>query len=197
MALTRRTFVTAGVGTLVVAAARLRADAQGLGQFSAAGPACTDAAETTPPVPRDGTFKSGSPARSTFVDAAAAPLTLTGTVSGVTCGRIKGARVDFWHADAMGAYDMRGDRFRGHQLTDAVGGYRLLTIVPGAPAGRARHIGVNVNVAGKADFWTEIFFPDDATQARDVRFRKELLIRLVPGGTRQRQAATFDFVLDL
>jgi len=195
MALTRRLFIAAGAGPLLaVFPGVLYGRAQGLDRFGTAGPACNDTGKTTPAVPRDATFRPGSPERASFVEAGAAGLVLTGTVSGVTCGRIKGARVDFWHADAAGAY---GDRFRGYQLTDATGGYRLTTIVPGASGNRARHIGVNVKVAGKADYWTEIFFPDDPAQARDVRFRKELLIRLVPGADPRRQTGTFDFVLDL
>jgi len=194
MALTRRAFIAAGATSLLAAVPGVSARAQGLGQFSTTGPACNDTGKTTPAVARDATFKPGSPARAAFVEAGAAGLILTGTVSGVTCGRIKGAKVDFWQADAAGAY---GDRFRGYQLTDATGGYRLTTIVPGASGPRARHIGVNVNVPGKADFWTEIFFPDDPAQARDGRFRKELLIRLVAGAGSRPQTGMFDFVLDL
>jgi protocatechuate 3,4-dioxygenase beta subunit len=200
MAITRRAVLTAGLPWLVGMTPFARSAAQGLDQFVMAGPPCNDAAKPTPGIAKDATFKAGSPERTSLIQAATTGtrLTLTGTVSGVTCGRIKGARVDFWQADATGAYDMTGFRFRGHQQTDAMGAYRLTTIIPGNAGGRARHIGVNVVVSGKADFWTEIFFPDDPLRAKDPRFRAELLAKLaadprLPGAT----TATFDIVLDI
>ena len=198
MVLTRRGLLIGGAGVILGSRVMRASAGQGLDQFSAAGVACNDTGKTTPAVPRDATFKAGSPARSSLLVGGATPgLTLTGTVSGVTCGPIKGARVDFWHADAAGVYDMQGYNFRGHQLTDATGGYRLSTLVPGASSGRARHIGVNVNVPGKADFWTEVFFPDDQGRAKDLRFNKDLVIRLLPGNNAARRTGTFDFVLNL
>jgi protocatechuate 3,4-dioxygenase beta subunit len=124
---------------------------------------------------------------------AAMPLTFTGTVTGVTCGRISGARVDVWHADANGKFDMTGFRLRGHQLTDAGGQFRFMTVMPGAASGRAPHIGVNVKVQAKADFWTELFFPDEPRNARDTRFHSDLLLKLVPEGRSRR--VHFDIML--
>src|SRR6187399_1229667 len=74
---------------------------QGLDQFmSAAGPPCSPDEKLTPAVPADATYKKGSPARTSLVEAGmvGTPLDLSGTVSGVTCGRIKGAVVDVWQA---------------------------------------------------------------------------------------------------
>ena len=116
-------------------------------------------------------------------------------MSGLTCGRIKGAKIEIWQADARGVFDMTGHRLRGHQLTNAEGGYRFETIVPGAPARRARHIGVRIVVPAKADYATEIFFPDDPAAAKDARFKKELVMRMVRATT--GQAAVFDFVLPI
>jgi protocatechuate 3,4-dioxygenase beta subunit len=117
----------------------------------------------------------------------------TGTVTGLTCGRIAGARVDVWHADPAGRYEPA--RYRGHQLTDADGRFAFRTIVPGAPPGRAPHLGLNVVVAGKADFWTELFFPNDPRNTSDPRFRDALLLTVLPsrGGT----TASFDVILEV
>jgi protocatechuate 3,4-dioxygenase beta subunit len=122
-------------------------------------------------------------------------LVLSGTVTGLTCGRIQGAKIELWHADARGVYDMAGFRLRGHQLTTSEGGYKFETIVPGAPAGRAKHLGVRIIVSGKGDYATEIFFPNDAANAKDPRFKKELVMRMVRATT--GQAAVFDFVLPI
>jgi protocatechuate 3,4-dioxygenase beta subunit len=42
--------------------------------------------------------------------------------------------------------------------------YRLTTIVPGAAAGRAPHLCVRVQVTGKADVFTELFFSGSAVE---------------------------------
>lgn len=197
MVLSRRRWLILGI-PLAQVVARLTAADQGLDQFKASGPDCKDSEKATPAVAADKTYKAGSPARTSFVEprtAGATPLSLAGTVTGLTCGRIKGARVDIWHADATGVYDMTGQRYRGYQLTDAEGRFHLDTIVPGVSAGRARHLGVNVQVPGKANFWTELFFPDEAANARDTRFNPALTLRVRQEKT--GRVATFDIVLDL
>lgn len=123
------------------------------------------------------------------------PFTLSGTVTGVSCGRIGGARVDLWQADARGALDVAGFRLRGYQLTDTQGRFAFDTIEPGAIAGRAKRFGVRVQVTGKFDLATELFFPDDPAAPRDARFKKELLLRLVR--SRTGRAGVFDIVLPL
>ena len=119
---------------------------------------------------------------------------LTGTVSGLTCGPIKGAVVDFWQADARGVYDQSGFRLRGHQTTDQNGHYRLETIVPGAHGKQAPHLHVNVKPPGKPLFTTRIFFPDPPQNKKDPRFA-ELVMKVTRG--RDGKTATFDIVLNL
>lgn len=175
------------------------AEPQGLEGFvTNAGPPCAPDEPLTPAVPADSSYKKGAPLKATLVERgmAGTPLTLSGTVAGVTCGRIKGATVDVWQADAQGAYDTAGFRLRGRQLTDAEGRFRIETIVPGNAGGRAKHIGLHVNVPGKADFWTEVFFPDDPKNATDPRFKKELAMKAVQA-PKGRQAGLFDVVLKL
>lgn len=175
------------------------AESQGLEGFATnAGPPCSPDELLTPGVPADSTYRKGAPLRTTLAEAgmAGVPFSLSGTVSGVTCGRIKGATVDVWQADARGAYDTAGFRLRGRQLTDADGRFHIETIVPGNAAGRAKHIGLHVNVPGKADFWTEVFFPDDPKNAADRRFKKELAMKMVQA-PKGRQAGLFDVVLKL
>ena len=185
--------VIAGVGRLIAASP------QGLDQFAmAGGPPCSDDEKATPSVAADATYKPGAPVRATLVEPglAGTPLALSGTVTGITCGRIKGATVEIWQADAKGVYDVAGFRLRGRQLTNADGAFRFDTIVPGPSGTRARHIGVHVVVRQKADFWTELFFPDDPKNASDRRFKQELLLKPLQA-PKGRQAATFDIVLKL
>lgn len=200
MALSRRQWLILGV-PFVASASRLLAESapQGLDQFmTSAGPPCVDDARSTPSVAADATYRKGSPVRANLVEPgmAGTPLKLSGTVTGLTCGRVKGATVDIWQADATGAYDTAGFRLRGRQLTDANGGFTFETIVPGNTGARARHIGVNVIVPGKATYWTELFFPDDPKNASDARYKKELLLKMVQA-PKGRQAATFDIILNI
>jgi hypothetical protein len=171
--------------------------AQGLEQFALPGPPCAPETKPTPAVPRDATYRSGSPARVSLIEPglAGTPLVITGTVSGLRCGRLAGARVEVWQADAAGVYDLGGDRLRGYQLTDANGLFRVETIVPGAAPGRAPHIALRVTVAGKADLSTVLFFPGDPRNAKDPRFDPALVLRVTPAP--RGQSATFDILLDL
>jgi protocatechuate 3,4-dioxygenase beta subunit len=169
----------------------------GLDQFGAAAPPCGPAGTPTPAVADDGTFRAGSPERSALA-AAGLPgsrVTLTGTVSGVTCGRIKDAVVDVWQADSRGVINLRDFQLRGRQRTDADGRYRFETILPGANPPHAPHFGVRVRPPGKPDFWTEIFLPDGRENARDPHFTPALMARrtLAESGP----TLVFDIVLDL
>lgn len=196
MTLSRRQVLLAGL-PVVAGWPAAALSAQGLEQFGTLAPPCIDDPRSTPQVPRNASYRDGAPARTSLVEPGmtGTRLTLSGTVTGLTCGRIKGAKIEIWHADARGAFDTAGYRLRGHQLTNAEGGYRFDTIVPAASARRARHIGVRIIVPAKADYATEIFFPDDPAAVKDSRFRKELVMRMVRATS--GQAAVFDFVLPI
>jgi len=169
--------------------------AQGLDRFMTPSVPCKDD-KPTPPAPDSKTFKAGSPQRAAI--AAGLPgqkLVLTGAVAGVVCGPIKGAIVDVWQADAKGDYDMAGFRLRGHQLTDALGVYRLETIVPGSSAGRAPHLNVRVQPPGKPALLTQVFFPEHPANARDPHFKPELVVKVVEK-TPASLSGTFNFILN-
>lgn len=189
---TRRAFLGWTVGLAGVGRA-LQVGGQGLEQFGSSEPPCAPDARLTPAVPRDTTYREGAPLKTSFVEPGVPGmrLVLQGTLSGVTCGRIKGADLHFWQADPRGQYDAAGFRFRGRQLTDAQGRYTLTTLMPGSAAGRAPHIGVRVRIAGKPDFWTEIFFPNQPGNAKDARFTPALVATTRAGGL------TFDITLEM
>jgi protocatechuate 3,4-dioxygenase beta subunit len=197
MSLTRRVVATflafAGASALLLAAAP-----QDLSSFMGSAPPCLPDAKPTPAVPADNTFKAGSPLRPVLAGPGmpGTRLTLSGTVSGTKCGRIAGAEVDLWQAGVTGAYDMVGFGLRGHQLTAKDGSYQFLTIVPGAAAGRAKHLNLRVRVKGHPDFFTEIYFPNDPANTRDRRFKQELLLQ-PKKATAGEMAAVFDVLLEM
>ena len=170
---------------------------QGLDQF-ATGPApCTPDAKATPAAPEGPDFKPNSPERASLraPGMGGVPLVVTGTVSGLTCGPIKRALLDFWQADAHGAYDKAGFQLRGHQFSDASGNYRLETIVPGADGTRAPNLHVRVVPPGKSALTTQLFFPDDPKNRTDPQFKSDLVMKITGGPA--GKSAVFNIVLDI
>ncbi len=166
------------------------------GELLAATPAIADDDDPTPAQTEGPYFTPNSPLRRSIVPAGAAGvrLTLTGRVLTTAGKPVARALIDFWQADASGAYDNSGYRFRGHQLTDAKGRYALTTVVPGLYPGRTKHIHVKVQPRGGSILTTQLYFPGVARNRSDSIFRVALLVhnwRKV-GSSR---AARFDFVL--
>jgi protocatechuate 3,4-dioxygenase beta subunit len=141
-------------------------------------------------------FKAGSPERQSLLEPglSGTQLTLTGRVLTLGCQPVSDVALDFWQADASGAYDNRGYRLRGHQLTDAAGRYSLQTIVPGEYPGRTAHIHVKVRAPQAPVLTTQLYFPGVPRNQQDSIFDPALVMKVTdaPDG----KAATFDFVLD-
>lgn len=96
------------------------------------------------------------------------PLALHLTVvSASTCKPIVGAKVDVWHANALGVYSgvqgNTGTFMRGIQPTNAHGLALFDTVYPGWYTGRAVHIHVKVHLGGNVVHTGQLFFPDPLT----------------------------------
>lgn len=89
------------------------------------------------------------------------------------CVPIKGARVDVWHADALGFYSgysgqsdahnvsTEGQRFlRGTQFSNEAGLVTFATIYPGWYQGRTPHIHCKVILDDNSVLTTQLYFPD-------------------------------------
>ncbi len=142
-------------------------------------------------------YKPNAPLRTSLLEKGmpGTRLVLKGRVLSLDGSPIKGARLDFWQADANGAYDNRGYRLRGHQFTDEQGRYSLETIVPGNYAGRTSHIHVKVQAPGQPILTTQLFFPDDPRNRADWLYKPGLLLQV--HDTAGSKEAAFDFVLTL
>lgn len=164
------------------------------GEVLAATPACGDGpatqAQTEGPY-----FKRSSPARTSLIEPglAGTRLVLTGSVLTRDCRPVAGALLDFWQADANGAYDNSGFRMRGHQFADAEGRYRLETVIPGEYPGRTPHIHVKVQAPGGRVLTTQLYFPHMARNAQDRIYRPELEMALADDGA--GKSGRFTFVL--
>lgn len=156
-------------------------------------PACR-AGRLTPEQTEGPYYKEGSPQRDRL--AASAPgqkLILSGSVRSSDCRAVAHAELQFWQADAKGQYDNSGFRLRGHEFTDARGGYRVQTIVPGLYTGRTRHIHVKVRAPGGPALTTQLYFPDEPQNRADAIFDPALVLPVSRTGS--TWTARFDFVI--
>jgi protocatechuate 3,4-dioxygenase beta subunit len=94
-------------------------------------------------------------------------------VDSTACKPLKGAQVDIWHCDALGAYSdvsgagqssTVGKKFlRGYQVSDDAGLTEFVTIYPGWYSGRTVHIHMKVRVPNGTttyELTSQIFFDD-------------------------------------
>jgi protocatechuate 3,4-dioxygenase beta subunit len=187
--LPRRSFLGAA---MALSAGALAPITQTLAQGTRLSPTPECKPGRTTPAQTEGPFYSpGTPLKTSFrPDAPGKPIVLQGLVLGTDCRPLAGAVLDFWHADATGAYDNAGFRLRGHQVTDAQGRYRLETILPALYPGRTRHIHVKVQAKeGGRILTTQTYFPEEPGNARDGLYRPELVARQAGSDL------AFDFVL--
>jgi protocatechuate 3,4-dioxygenase beta subunit len=135
-------------------------------------------------------YKAGAPARASLAEVAsrAERLVLAGVVQSADCKPLAGTTLDFWHADASGAYDNRGYRYRGVVTTDAQGRYRLETNLPPPYSGRPRHIHVKLQRPGGRVLTTQLYFPGESRDAE-----RALVVRMEK--TEGGYLANYDFVL--
>jgi protocatechuate 3,4-dioxygenase beta subunit len=96
------------------------------------------------------------------------------------CAVLADARVDVWHADAIGLYSgypqqsgvggvstdvAVGQQYlRGTQVTDADGHVRFRTIYPSWYGGRTPHVHVKVFLGGNEVVASQVFFPDEINE---------------------------------
>ena len=160
-------------------------------------PACDDGDDPTLAQTEGPYFTPDSPQRASLLEAGmdGRRLVVAGTVLTTDCRPVRRALLDFWQADDAGQYDNQGYRLRGHQFSDAEGGWRLETVVPGLYTGRTRHIHVMVQAPDGPVLTTQLYFPGEPANDRDGIFRPELLLAAGRdrGDTRQ---ASFTFVLE-
>lgn len=159
-------------------------------------PDCSTALALTPSQTEGPYYKADTPDRTdlTTANSAGTKLIVTGYVLTTDCKPVAGAWLDFWQADDEGAYDNAGYNFRGHQTTDATGRYQLETVIPGLYPGRTRHIHVKVQAPNGPILTTQLYFPDEAANARDGIFDPALIVNLQT--TSAGDVATFNFVIN-
>jgi protocatechuate 3,4-dioxygenase beta subunit len=160
-------------------------------------PACGDDDDPTPAQTEGPYYTPNTPERASLLEQgmAGTKLVVGGQVLATDCRPVARALLDFWQADDSGAYDNAGYRLRGHQFADDQGRFSLETIVPGLYPGRTRHIHVKVQAPNQPVLTTQLYFPGEASNARDGIFRPELVMDVQDGA--EGKVGAFNFVLDI
>lgn len=160
-------------------------------------PACGDGDDITPAQTAGPFFKPRSPERRSLLEPGlrGTKIVLEGQVLSTKCKPVPRALLDFWQADASGAYDNAGYGLRGHQFADAEGRYRLETVMPGLYPGRTRHFHVRVQAPDRPILTTQLYFPGETANKGDFIFNPKLVISLRDSAA--AKAAAFDFVVNV
>jgi protocatechuate 3,4-dioxygenase beta subunit len=100
-------------------------------------PSCHDGDGPTVSETEGPFFKPRSPERSDLREPGVRgrQFELSGVVLSRSRRPLRGAVVDFWHADEKGEYDNIGFRYRGHVITGPDGAFCFRTIVPALYSG--------------------------------------------------------------
>lgn len=161
-------------------------------------PACGDDDDEATIAQTEGPYYTpNTPERTSFLEdgMAGTRMVVTGQVLTTDCQPVAAALIDFWHCDDAGIYDNAGYRLRGHQFTNSAGQYTLETIVPGLYPGRTRHFHVKVQAPNQPVLTTQLYFPDEADNARDGIFDNSLILEM--SDTPEGKQGLFNFVLAL
>lgn len=107
------------------------------------------------------------------------PLIVSGKIIGVRGEALPEARVDVWHADYLGHYDIAGYRFRGRLPLTSSGDYKYVTVMPGHYPDRVcQHIHYMISAPGHKTLVTQLYFATDSVFQGDPdkNFHKDPLI---------------------
>ena len=203
--ITRRSLLRAALATPVIAAACKASQARPAVRDATPAVADDDPPQDCSAATEDNIegpfFKAGAPHQAILVAPAddGTRLEVGGTVTDTRCRPLAGVTLEIWHADARGAYDLRGYKFRGVLVTSARGEWHVSTIIPGRYLNgdryRPAHLHFKLHRKGVAPLTTQLYFPGDPYNDGDPFIKPSLVMQLADraGGKRGR----FDFVLPL
>lgn len=136
------------------------------------------------------------------------PLRISGKVQNTRGDVVHDAKIDIWHTDHKGKYDLEGFKFRSKLEPDAKGLYAVETIMPGHYDDRpAQHVHYLISAPGhktlvtQAYFATDPFFdgdPDKNYNKRGIAANRELVrpVMLYEEVGARRAAILFDICLE-
>ncbi len=90
------------------------------------------------------------------------PLTVTGRVLDTRGEALEDAKVEVWHTDHFGKYDIEGYRFRAQIPLEGKGAYSFASVMPGHyPARVCQHVHYLVSAPGHKTLVTQLYFATD------------------------------------
>ncbi len=90
------------------------------------------------------------------------PLTVKGRVLDTRGEALEDAKVEVWHADHFGKYDIDGYRFRAQIPLEGKGAYSFDSVMPGHyPARVCQHVHFLVSALGHKTLVTQLYFATD------------------------------------
>ncbi len=115
-----------------------------------------------------------------FYRAVGEVIFLQGTVTDSFGVPISGAVIEIWQTNAAGKYHSLLEKdseyidkyfsMSGRTITDNLGNYHFITILPGANPGRAPHININVYHEKFGKIETEMYFEDHPYNPTDYQY---------------------------
>jgi catechol 1,2-dioxygenase len=107
------------------------------------------------------------------------PLTVTGRVLNTRGETLAGAKIEVWHADHFGHYDLDGYRYRAILSADPAGNYSFDSVMPGHyPARVCQHVHYLVKAPGHKPLITQLYFATDPVFEGDPdrNYSRDLLV---------------------
>ena len=140
-----------------------------------------DARKPTPPNALGPFYKKRAPDTGMLrsKEDAGMPLAVSGRIIDTRGEAVPDAKVEIWHTDHGGHYDLAGYRFRATVPIDGKGGYRVDTIMPGHYPDRVcQHVHYLVTAPGHKPLITQLYFATDPVFEGDPdkNFSKDPLI---------------------
>lgn len=178
--------------------------------FAAYNETVRQAAKPTPPEVLGPFFKKGAPNQTNLRVAGepGLPLALSGRILDARGEPVHDAKVELWHADYKGIYDVHGFRYRSKLALGNATRYEVETIMPGHyPSRPVQHVHYLITAPGCKPLITQLYFatdpyfegdPDRNFAKGGVVANRECVrpVMLLDENTAPRTAVTFDLVLE-
>ncbi len=126
-------------------------------------------------------YMEGAPVRDRLMEPGdhGIPLLVSGQVVDTEERYVQDAKIEIWHADSGGQYDLDGFRYRAQIPVDQKGIYKFSTVLPGNYGGRPRHIHYKISAQNYRPLITQLYFANDPffEGDPDKNFRKDPILR--------------------
>jgi protocatechuate 3,4-dioxygenase beta subunit len=145
--------------------------------------------EATPPNAAGPYYVPGAPLKSNLRETGdhGQPIVVRGRLIDTKEKPLANGRIEIWHSNPEGAYDMSGFRYRASVPISSGGDYEFKTFLPGHYGSRPQHIHFRISSAGNPLLFTQLYFENDPffegnpkkTYTKDSVVRYPQLIRPV------------------